>query len=350
MQLLNRLLTIAARDSVWPLVGWSVAKVRQRFAVYFIGSVLMLVGIVWGAVALASGQRPTPDPIAQSPQVSHGPQGTQGPQGSATASPADVDPTAALTRIEAGSPSGKAVPLGNLPGWHQVFSDDFTEGSVPMGSFPGDAFAAKWSANYFDGTPDTAGQHNGGRSGYYPSKVLSIHDGVLDMYLHSENGVSMGAAPAPKIGGTNEAHYNSQIYGLYSVRFRSDALPGFKVAWLLWPDSGKWPADGEIDFPEQDLASKFFAAMHSTGSTQESASATFQTDASFQAWNTATIEWAPGRVEFFLNGKSIGVSTSGVPSTPMHYVLQTESCLPTCPDPKTQGHLYLDWVAIWARG
>ncbi|KHL01251.1 glycoside hydrolase [Sinomonas humi] len=239
--------------------------------------------------------------------------------------------------------------MGNPPGWKQVFADDFTEGNVPLGSFPG-SFSAKWSANYFDATPDTAGQKNGGRSGYYPSKVLSIHNGMMDMYLHSQNGVSMGAAPAPKINGDSQRPYNSQTYGMYSVRFRSDALPGFKTAWLLWPDSGIWPQDGEIDYPEQDLSSKFFAALHSAGSTQELPSAVFQSDASFQTWNTATIEWTPGRVEFFLNGKSIGASTSGVPDLPMHYLLQTESCLPTCPDPKTQGHLYVDWVAIWALG
>lgn len=283
-------------------------------------------------------------PMPSSSSQSASPLATDG----GTGDPAAPDPTAILSRDIPSSPSGKSVPIGDIAGWKQVFSEDFTNGNVPLGGFPGQAYGAKWSANYFDGTPDTAGQKSGGRSGYYPSKVLSVHDGMLDMYLHSENGISMGAAPAPKINGNDQRPFNGQLYGIYTVRFRADALAGFKTAWLLWPDSGKWPLDGEIDYPERDLTQNFYAAMHKTG-TDESAVDVFQTNASFQVWNTATMEWSPGRVEFFLNGKSIGVSTSGVPTKPMHYILQTESCLPNCPQPDTSGHVYVDWVAIWAR-
>src|ERR1700712_5205376 len=159
----------------------------------------------------------------------------------------------AVTAPHAVSPSGQAMPVGDLPGWKQVFTEDFTSGNVPLGSFPGPAYSAKWSANYKDGTPDTAGQLSGGDSAYFPSKVLSVRNGLLDMYLHTENGISMGAAPSPKFGPAKPPRSNSLLYGRYSVRFRADALQGYKTAWLLWPDSGIWPRDGEVDYPEQDL-------------------------------------------------------------------------------------------------
>lgn len=334
-----------------------MGNLRRRSIECTLVLLLAASGIIGGLVAVGpSSQGPesagaaAPTPSAPAGTATAAPSEHSGTAGAGSSAPAYTpDPTAALTREDPASPSGVSMPVGAPQGWRPVFSDDFTEGDVSLGGFPGAAFGARWSANYADGTPDTAGQKNGGRSAYYPSKVLSVHDGVLDMYLHSENGISMGAAPAPKTRRNNGAPYNSQKYGLYSVRFRSDALPGFKVAWLLWPDSGRWPQDGEIDFPEGDLAVSPFAALHSAGSQQSAASAIFQTSASFQAWNTATIEWAPGRVEFFLNGQSIGVSTSGVPDGPMHYILQTESCLPTCPSPEVRGHVYVDWVAIWTR-
>jgi hypothetical protein len=241
------------------------------------------------------------------------------------------------------------MPVGDLPGWTQVFTEDFLSGNVPVGGFPGAAYGAKWSANYADGTPDTAAQLLQSKSGYYPSKVLSVSDGVLDMYLHSENGVSMGAAPAPKLTPISERPYNSQLYGRYSVRFRADALAGFKAAWLLWPDSKQWPEDGEIDFPEGDLAAHIYAAMHGTGSPDGGAVDVFHTAVTFASWHTATTEWSRGRVKFFLDGTLIGTSTAAVPDTPMHYLLQTESCLPTCPEPETSGHVYVDWVAIWKK-
>jgi len=73
--------------------------------------------------------------------------------------------------------------------------------------------------------------------------------GVLDNVIHTENGVHMVSAPEPVIPGGNPG----VPYGRYVVRFRSDAIAGYKTAWLLWPNSDNWPTDGEIDFPEGNL-------------------------------------------------------------------------------------------------
>jgi beta-glucanase (GH16 family) len=243
------------------------------------------------------------------------------------------------------------MPVGDLPGWKQVFAEDFTDGDVPIGQFPGPVYGERWSANYFDGTPDTAAQKQkkGERtSGYFPSKVLSIHDGVLDFYLHSENGVSMGAAPSPRFGGSVQRPWNSLVYGRISVRFKADPLAGYKVAWLLWPDSKNWPQDGEIDFPEGDLSKVIYAAVHGLDGGVHEVDV-FRPNAANGRWYTATTEWRSDGIEFFLDGKSLGVSTRFPLATPMHYILQTESCLPSCPLPETSGHVYVDWVSIWQR-
>ncbi len=246
---------------------------------------------------------------------------------------------------------GDPKQSGDLPGWKQIFEEDFSAGDVPVGAFPGDLYSARWSAGYQDGTPDTAGQLNGGKSGYYPSKVLSVKDGALDWYLHSENGISMGAAPQPKIpnASANPTRQNSLLYGRYSVRFKADSLAGFKTAWLFWPDSGVWPRDGEIDFPEGDLAGTIFGAVHYPQSGAD-AFDKIESPLYFTSWHVATTEWSPGRVEFFLDGQSIGVSTTAPPTTPMHFILQTESCLPDFPRPETAGHDSLAWISIWSRG
>jgi beta-glucanase (GH16 family) len=247
-------------------------------------------------------------------------------------------------------PNISKLPVGDLPGWKQVFLEDFDRGNVPVGSFPGNAYSQKWSEGYQDGTPDTAGQE-GAKSGYYPSKVLSVKDGTLDWYLHSENGVSMGAAPTPKIpnDSSNPQRANSLLYGRYSVRFKADSLPGFKTAWLLWPDSGVWPRDGEVDFPEGDLSKTFYGAVHKMGNDPQDQELIYSLT-TFESWHVATMEWSPGRVEFFLDGHSLGAGTESTPTTPMHYILQTESCLRGCPQPATAGHVSVDWVAVWKRG
>jgi len=264
--------------------------------------------------------------------------------------PASAPPGSPPSAAPAPAPADlQALPKGDLPGWKQIFTEDFSKGDVPVGAFPGPAYGADWSAGYKDGTPDTAGQMSNGKSGYYPSKVLSVKDGALNWYLHSENGVFMGAAPTPKIpnSSANPPRANSLLYGRVSVRFKADSLAGYKTAWLFWPDSGIWPRDGEIDFPEGDLADIIYGAAHHAA--PQDAFEKFDSTSPFTSWHVATTEWSPGRVEFLLDGKSLGVSTTLVPTTPMHYILQTESCLPRCPAPETQGQVYLDWIAIWSK-
>lgn len=235
------------------------------------------------------------------------------------------------------------MPVGNLPGWRQVMTDDFNT-EVPVGGFPGSAYSSTWDV-YSDGTRDTAGQNEGGIGRYYPSKVVSVKAGVLNKYVHTENGIAMAAALVAR-----ESY--GQTYGRYTVRFKADPVPGYKVAWLLWPDSERWPDDGEVDYPEGNLNEEFYgAAIYAQPWAGQSRSNKFETGVSFKNWHTATTEWTPGKVEFFLDGKKIGTSTHKVSSKPMHWVLQTETCLPGCqPKSSAKGNVQIDWVALYKRG
>jgi hypothetical protein len=252
----------------------------------------------------------------------------------ATSVPVPLAPVVdALPTLDPTSPSGVAAPRGDLPGWNQTYVEDFGT-PVALGGFPG-VYTNHWYA-YADGVKDTS------RNGtYMPSKVLSVHDGVLDYWIHSENGQHLVSAPVLK-----DTYHQS--YGRYSVRFRSDSLPGYKNAWLLWPDSERWPTDGEIDFPEGNLDGTIhgFAHYASAAGGQDA----FSTGASFRDWHTATIEWLPGKVTFVLDGKVIGSSTTNVPSTAMHWVLQTETALSGgAPSDSVSGHVLVDWVTLYER-
>src|SRR3954453_14642177 len=235
-------------------------------------------------------------------------------------------------------PSGEAMPVGNLDGWRQVFRDDF-DADVPLGTFP-DAVADRWTA-YPSPVKDTF------RHGTYsPRKVVSISDGVLNEYIHAEGRVFMVAAILPNVPGTGD---HGQTYGRYAVRFKADPIDGYKMAWLLWPDSGRWPRDGEIDFPERDLPSTTVRGFvhHQgarSGSDQTSAGAAY--DAS--TWHTTVIEWSPDLVVFTLDGVEVGRITERVPRTPMHWVLQTETMLTAKKPPKNAaGNVQIDWVSVW---
>jgi hypothetical protein len=242
-----------------------------------------------------------------------------------------------------GSSSGESMPVGDIPGWHQLFADDFTT-DVPLGQFPA-AVSTRWGA-YGDGWHDTTGNGT-----YNCTKVCSVANGIFDMYIHTENGVHYVAAPFPKLPGASAQ--NGMLHGRYVVRFRADSLHAYKTAWLLWPDSGKKFPDGEIDYPENNLDSTIQAFVHWKGGSVEADKSGFFTTANDSTWHTATTESSADAVRFYLDGVQIGAltDTTKIPATPMHYVLQTEtSTYPagTVPADSTAGQVQIDWVAVYS--
>ena len=152
------------------------------------------------------------------------------------------------------------MPIGDLDGWRQVFTDDFGT-DVALGQFP-EAVADKWTA-YPSPVKDTF------RHGTYsPHTVVSVSNGVLNEYIHAKGRVFMVAAILPNVPNTGD---QGQTYGRYAVRFKADPIDGYKMAWLLWPDSARWPRDGEIDFPERNLDSTAVSGfVHHQGARQGS--------------------------------------------------------------------------------
>ena len=85
-----------------------------------------------------------------------------------------------------------------------------------------------------------------------------------ERHLHGRGAHSQDSEQQPSRRWPAPRH-NSLLYGRISVRFKADPLHGFKTAWLLWPDSGVWPRDGELDYPEGDLSQAFYGAVHAGG-------------------------------------------------------------------------------------
>ncbi len=227
------------------------------------------------------------------------------------------------------SGSGQPMPVGNLPGWTQTFTEDFKT-PVARGGFPG-PYAGKWMS--YNGFPD------GTNTGRYDSSIISVHDGVLDMNLHTRDGVARGAAPVPLVNG----QWGGQLYGRFSVRMKSDSLPGYGPAFLLWNDSGNFD-DGEVDFPESDLSENSKGYNHCVGNAKANC-LVVDTGFSYTDWHTYTINWTPTRVNLELDGKSVGSSTS-VPYRPLHWVMQVAT-RGLVPDPSINGHMLIDWATVY---
>ena len=229
-------------------------------------------------------------------------------------------------------------------GWAYSYGQDFTT-PAPLGQFSS-TYGKKW-AGYYGTRNDTS--RNGS---YRPDKVLSVQNGKLDMALGYDAATNLYNVAAPFPQPPADVHGGSAEYlGMRStIRFKSsNAMPGYKVAWMLWPSSWNWD-DGEIDFPEASLDGNIWGFSHqaNTGSPQLNAMWAKSPATFFDGWHTATTEWVPGKsVELFLDGASIGKTTSHVATKPMHWTLQTETALSSTAPPKTtKGSISIDWLTV----
>ena len=239
------------------------------------------------------------------------------------------------------SVSGQAMPVGDLsPHWRQCFAEDFLT-AVPLGRWPTSAYGPRFFT-YKGGWKDTTK-----RGTYRPEEVLSVHDGVLDYYLHYANGEYKVATVCPLLHPPTRA---GQLYGRHSIRFKTDSVPGYKWVPLLWPDSEVWPKDGESDFPEGNLDGNIRAYLHHQDATSPSDQDAYPTFVMMAGvWHTATTIWWPGNVEYYLDSHLVGHSTNRVPNTPMHLDLQAETATwGNAPTPTTAGHILVDWVVLYA--
>jgi hypothetical protein len=232
------------------------------------------------------------------------------------------------------------TPQGDCGPFKQLYRDNFSGGTVPVGAFSscagdGDhrcaglktrypAYYATLGA-YPDGWPDTAtsgADGNGGRTfgGYYrPQETMSVRqasngDGQMrvHMFRPAAGGDNHVAAPVP-------LKCMNLRYGKFTERIIvRTATNGYKAAHLHYsPD--------EIDYPEaggnfhSDPVSVFTHGFDEYGRDVAPTSA-------WTSWHTYSQEITPGRVKIYYDGKLVASRAADYPrATP--WVLQNESAL-----------------------
>jgi hypothetical protein len=236
------------------------------------------------------------------------------------------------------------LPIGDLPpdslssmGWTQYLAEDFdtdcAEGSF-ISTYPG------WFAypNTWTNSPATS-WYNGGNS-------VRVEDGIAKIRYFTD-GLSRRRTEALEPPNTGD-----RSYGVYEICYRVPAaIPGYKQAFLLWPESDEW-GDGEVDYPEANFRTGSLVGgfVHERGSTPENNAYEFESTKPVigNDWHVARIVWADNELEFWLDGDLIGSysSSTHVPDGPHRWVLQTEA-EDTLPSSSVTGDLEIAYVAAW---
>lgn len=241
-------------------------------------------------------------------------------------------PLVAVPAAAAG-PSGLAMPTASLPHWRLRSAEDFTGTALPSG----------WGS--YEGQP------GGEPNGWWKHSHAVVANGLLTLAGYREGGRFVTGGVMAFGAGVGQ-----QTYGKYEVRLRIAKGHGVKYAALLWPQSERWPVDGEIDFAEDGGGDR----TRTTGTLHYGANNTQLQKAlagDFSQWTTLGVEWSPGRIVYTVDGRPwASLSGSMVPHTPMNLAIQTQAgtcgswAEASCPDASTPAHvdLQVDWAVTYA--
>lgn len=229
-----------------------------------------------------------------------------------------------------GISSGRqAMPIGDIPGWHQVFADDFNGTSLNT---------ANWGAY--------AGEPGGDPTGWWDPSHVVVSGGLLTLAGYKDQAVKSGVFVTGGIGMTN-AH--AQTYGKYLVRMRVDKGAYVSAIALLWPEKNVWPP--EIDFNEDwdnnrlHTYSWFHCGPNGNDNCRIHNSLSGY---DFSQWHTLGVEWTVGKLAFTIDGITWAtVTDSKVPSIPMDLDIQSQALKPESLIP-SEVDVQVDWVAVYA--
>jgi beta-glucanase (GH16 family) len=303
---------------------------RMRSSVVCAGLVVVLAACAGGPGPSSAAPDNGPDLFEALPPTSTLPEPT--PTTSApttTPSPASGRPSATPGPHSGGSrgASGAHVASGAGGGgttWHPAGGDEFNGSDLDMKSW------------------DLYDSVGGFGTGYRKPEAISQSDGTLKITAKGDVSGGMGQT----IG---------QLYGRWEFRARTDPGRGFGSAILLWPDSEKWPEDGELDIMEvpgekRDLA--HFVVHWGPDGTDNVNGTSVPGD--YTKWHTFALEWLPNRITWYVDGvkKYENTDKTVIPTKPMHLTIQLDQgpkkdWIParddTTPD---EVSLEVDWVRI----
>lgn len=207
--------------------------------------------------------------------------------------------------------------------WPLVASDEFDGDGVDR---------SKWDVYHGRTTGDVGKQS---------PDAVDLKDGTLQITAH---GNTSGGLSWDK----------GQTYGRWEIRVKAQPAVGYGPVVLLWPDSGKWPQDGEIDFleiPKPERTVNNFTVHYGDDNSQDAT----QQNGDFSQYHDYAVEWEPDHITGFIDGKQVFSTTNKaeIPTGPMHLAIQEDigpidGWIPA-PDGSTPStvKLVVDWVRIY---
>jgi endo-1,3-1,4-beta-glycanase ExoK len=207
--------------------------------------------------------------------------------------------------------------------WQLVQSEDFNGTAVDT---------SKWSI-YGPWIPGNAGY------GVRDGRALTVGNGLLTITARMINGTLVSGGISDRL---------NQAYGKFEFRVRTDADPSAATSGVIltWPQSQRWPIDGENDIyetltdPDRDPVASF---VH-YGSTNQQY--WFHHNVDGTAWHTFGMEWTPTAIKMLRDGAVVWTvsDTAAIPDVAHHLSIQLDAFKSSM---SGTVRMQVDWVRIY---
>ena len=218
----------------------------------------------------------------------------------------------------------KEIEITSDSTWKLVFQDDFSGSSVNT---------TNWT--FYDGRG-----HVG--NGLRKPEAFSVSEGLLVITAQMVNGDLVSGGMAHKV---------NYKYGKFEFRVRTEQDPSQATSGVIltWPQSEKWPVDGENDMYETGTGTSrnpFNTFIHygTTGSTQYH----FLQNADATQWHTIAMEWEEKELRMYRDSNLVWTLTdiNAIPDVPHHLCIQLDAFKKSMTGTVK---MYVDWVKIYQK-
>ncbi|HVL61568.1 MAG TPA: chitosanase, partial [Microbacterium sp.] len=223
-------------------------------------------------------------------------------------------------------------------------SDDGTQAAVVLGWGPvidGDEFdysgaprSDKWSM--YDGPG-----HDG--NGIRSPDAFSVANGVLTCYGDNVNGGTTGGMAFERNTKYVRIEWRVRTYSINP----SGGGNRYHPVLIMWPQSDRWPQDGEYDFYECDCDSGKYEHYEHIPGNDGSAQEYDSFDLDIQNWHNVAFEWSKTGIKGFVDGKKVWQYDGSyiLAPGPMHPTIQLDNFHGSNMEP---AKFEAKWVRIYA--
>jgi beta-glucanase (GH16 family) len=126
------------------------------------------------------------------------------------------------------------------------------------------------------------------------------------------------------------SHRQSYTYGWFEFRVRTEPDPSGTMSGvvLTWPESGRWPVDGENDIYETGANAEtrfpFHSYVHYGAANNQYR---FTHDADAAQWHTMAMDWRPDAISFYRDGTLVATlsDVAAIPDVAHHLAVQLDA-------------------------